>query len=454
MDASAQPQRVSLRKPFGMPRAMSSARARLQHHHVIHKICEVNMQDSSTTAADIAEKPQGPLIGIRVLDISTVIAGPFASALLGDMGAEVLKIEIPGTGDHIRHLPPHKEGVPLWSKVTNRNKRGITLDLRTPEGRDIFERLLPNYDVLVENFRPGTLASWGLDGERLRSLNPGLITLRVTGFGQTGPYAHLPGFARIFEALSGFANLCGEPEGPPMFPGFPVSDALTGVFGAYAVAAALHARERDSHQQGQEIDLSATEAMFRVMDFLPIEYDQLGNVRKRSGNLNAYSAPSDVYRTGDNRWIAMAVSAPTVFARLANAWGRKDLLADERYSSNTARLAHREGIEAIAREWFLSRTFDEASQVLRDFDVSFAPIYDISDIFSDPHFAARNAIVQVQDKELGTVRMQNVVPRFSRTPGAVWRTGPAIGQHNEEVLTDELGLDRATLAKLKQRQVI
>lgn len=397
---------------------------------------------------------KGPLVGVRVLDIATVIAGPFASALLGDMGADVLKVEIPGAGDHIRHLPPHKDGVPLWSKVTNRNKRGITLDLRTPEGRELFERLLPDYDVLVENFRPGTLASWGLDADRLKSINPGLIILRVTGFGQDGPYSSWPGFARVFEALSGFVNLCGEPDGRPMFPGFPVSDALTGVFGAFAAVAALHARDRDPQRAGQEIDLSATEAMFRVLDFLAIEHDQLGVVRKRTGSLNAYSAPSDVYRTSDDRWIAMAVSAPTVFTRLAQAWEREDLLTDERYSTNTARLAHREGIESIAQAWFRARTLDEASQTLRKFDVSFAPIYDIRDIFADPHFIAREAIVNVPDEQLGNVRMQNVVPRFSRTPGAIWRTGPDLGQHNEEVFGGELGLEATRLTALREKKVI
>lgn len=398
--------------------------------------------------------PAGPLRGVRVLDVATVIAGPFASALLGDMGAEVLKVEIPGAGDHIRHLPPYKDGVPLWSKVTNRNKRGITLDLRKDEGRQLFEQLVPRYDVLVENFRPGTLASWGLGIERLQELNPGLIVLRVTGFGQDGPYASQPGFARIFEALSGFAHLCGEPDAPPMYPGFPVSDALAGVFGAYAVVAALHARDHSPQRLGQEIDLSATESMFRVMDFLAIEYDQLGVVRQRTGNLNAYSAPSDVYRTRDGKWIAMAVSAPTVFARLARAWDREDLLVDSRFATNTARLSHREEIERIARDWFAARTLAEAGTTLRANDVSFAPIHDIQDIFADPHFAAREAIITVPDEQLGPVRMQAVVPRFSRTPGAVWRTGPAVGQHNREVLCGELGLPPHRLGELKERGVI
>nr|CBA30067.1 hypothetical protein Csp_A15300 [Curvibacter putative symbiont of Hydra magnipapillata] len=411
------------------------------------------MNTAQYSKNDEAE-PSGPLLGIRVLDISTVIAGPFASALIGDMGADVLKIEMPGTGDHIRHLPPHKEGIPLWSKVTNRNKRGITLDLRTAAGMQLLERLLPEYDVLVENFRPGTLARWGLPIERIHEINPKLVVLRVTGFGQDGPYSGLPGFARSFEALSGFVNLCGHRDGPPMYPGFPVSDALTGVFGAFAVASALLEREKSSNRCGQEIDLSATEAMFRVLDFMPIEYDQLGIVRGRQGNLNAYSAPSDVYCTSDDRWIAMAVSAPTVFARLARAWGRPDLLTNPDFCTNTARLAHREAVETIAREWFKARTFEEASQTLREYDVSFAPIHNIHDIFNDPHFQSRNAIISVNDEQLGPVRMQNVVPRFSKTPGRVWRTGPELGQHNQDVLCGELGLTQDELVKLSTLGVI
>lgn len=393
----------------------------------------------------------GPLSGVRVLDISTVVAGPFSCTLMADLGAEVLKVEMPGEGDHIRQLPPHKNGVALWSKVANRNKRGVTLDLRQPDGIELLERLLPQYDVLVENFRPGTLDRWGLDLARLRALRPDLIVLRVTGFGQTGPYRSRPGFARIFEAMSGFVNLCGEQDGPPLYPGFPVSDALTGVFGAYAVAAALLHREK--HGEGQEIDLSATEAMLRVLDFMPIEYDQLGVVRTRQGNLNAYSAPSSVYKTRDDKWVVLAVSAPTVFRRLAIAIGRVDLLEDPMYSSNTARIRNREGIEGIMENWFGAHTLAEASDILMRHEVSFSPIYDMADIAADPHFSAREVLVRIQDEELGEVSMQNVVPRFSATPGRIWRAGPGIGQHNDEVY-GELGLSAAQQAALRSRNII
>ncbi|HYG45791.1 MAG TPA: CoA transferase [Bordetella sp.] len=394
----------------------------------------------------------GPLSGIRVLDISTVVAGPFSSTLMADLGAEVLKVELPGEGDPIRQLPPHKDGIALWSKVANRNKRGITLDLRQPEGIGILERLIPRYDVLVENFRPGTLDRWGLGMERLQALRPDLIVLRVTGFGQTGPYRSRPGFARIFEAMSGFVNLCGEKDGPPLYPGFPVSDALTGVFGAYAITAALLHREK--HGKGQEIDLCATEAMLRILDFMPIEYDQLGVVRSRQGNLNAYSAPSSVYKTRDDKWVVLAVSAPTVFRRLAIAIGRADLLEDPLFRTNPARIQNRDEIEAIMENWFKAHTLSAASDILVRHEVSFSPIYDIADIVADPHFIEREVLVQVQDEDLGPVQMQNVVPRFSETPGRIWRTGPGIGQHNEEIYGQELGMSQAQQATLRERNII
>jgi crotonobetainyl-CoA:carnitine CoA-transferase CaiB-like acyl-CoA transferase len=397
-------------------------------------------------------KPSGPLLGCRVLDISTVIAGPLSATLLADYGADVLKVELPGAGDHIRQLPPHKEGKSLWTKVANRNKRGISLDLRRPEGAQLLLRLLPAFDVLVENFRPGTLDRWGLSLEQLRQANPRIIVLRVTGFGQTGPYRDRPGFARVFEAMSGFVNLCGEKDGPPTYPGYPVSDALTGVFGAYAITAALLHRERTG--EGQEIDLSAVEAMFRVLDFLPVEYDQLNVVRGRQGNLNAYSAPSDVYKTCDGKWISLAVSAPTVFRRLAVAIERPDLIDDPLFATNTARLGNRQAIEGIMISWFGGKTFDQATAILQQHEVSFSPIYDIADVFADPHFRERQMIIPVPDEDFGQVQMQNVIPRMSRTPGTVWRTGPDIGQHNHDVYLSELGLSETEQARLREAGII
>jgi crotonobetainyl-CoA:carnitine CoA-transferase CaiB-like acyl-CoA transferase len=398
--------------------------------------------------------PAGPVLGIKILDISTVIAAPLASTLLADFGAEVIKVEVPVAGDPLRHLPPHKEGIPLWTKVTNRNKRGITIDLRKPEGIDLIEKLIPTQDVLIENFRPGVLSGWGLTKDRLFELNPKLIILRVTGFGQTGPYANQPGFARVFEAMSGFADLCGEPDGPPMFAGFPISDALAGVFGALAITSALYHRERNHSDIGQEIDLSATEAMFRVLDFLAIEFDQLGTVRKRNGTRNFYSAPSDVYRTKDGCWISLAVSTPSLFTRLTKAIGQPELVLDDRFNTNAARLKNREEIEGMISQFIENRTSLEVSEIFGKWEVSYSNILNISEIFADRHIIERQAIVSVPDSDFGEVKMQCVVPRFSSTPGRIWRSGPGLGEHNQDVFNSELGLSKAETNLLKKNGVI
>ncbi len=395
----------------------------------------------------------GPLQGLKILDLSTVVAGPWACTLLADLGAEVLKVEIPGSGDALRALAPHKGDVPLWWKVTNRNKRGITLDLRKEDGREVLGRLLPDYDVLVENFRPGTLNGWNITREWLHGINPGLDILRITGFGQTGPYRNQPGFARVFEAMSGFTNLCGEPGRPPLHLGFPVADAVGGLFGALGILSALYHRKASGSQDGQEIDCSMLEAMFRMLDFLPIEYDQLGVVRERSGNASQYAAPGNIYRTSDDRWASIAASTQSIFERLCAALGRPDVAAAPEFQTNRARVEHRQRLDDIIGAEIGKRTFDELAQALTSHHVGFSPIYNIENIFNDPHFAARGAIIKVQDEQLGEVRMQNVVPAFSRTPGAVRSAGPSLGQHNDEVFT-ALGMGTHDIQRLREQQVI
>src|SRR5262249_48444673 len=276
----------------------------------------------------------GSLAGLRILDLATVVAGPFAATLLADLGAHVVKVELPDGRDGLRQLPPHKDGVPLWWKGGHRHKKGISLAVRPAEGRALFLRLLAGFDVLVENFRTGTMDKWGLDAATLFGANPRLTILRVTGFGQTGPYRARPGFARIFDAMSGFTALNGPKGGPPMNLGYPISDAIAGLFGAMAILAAAFDRLRHPDSPGQEIDLAATEAIFRVLDFLAVEYDQLGIVRERLGNLSAYAAPSNIYATRDGKWLSMAVSAQSIFERLCQAIDRPDLLADPRYADN------------------------------------------------------------------------------------------------------------------------
>jgi crotonobetainyl-CoA:carnitine CoA-transferase CaiB-like acyl-CoA transferase len=395
----------------------------------------------------------GPLNGLRVLDLSTVYAGPFAATMLADMGAEVLKVELPGSGDSLRGLPPHKDGVPLWWKVTNRNKRGVTIDLRRTEGRDLLAKLLPDYDVLVENFRPGKLDSWGITKTWMHEINPSLTILRVTGFGQTGPYSRRPGFARVFEAMTGFTNICGEADGPPLHLGFPIADAVAGLFGAVGVLAALYHRQAHGVLEGEEIDCSLMESMFRIMEFLPIEYDQLGAVRQRSGSFSQYASPGNIYKTRDGKWASIAASTQSIYERLCRALGREDLITDERFLNNPARVDNREVLDVIIRDEIAKHTVEELSVMLDENEVGFSPIYDIADIFKDPHFAARKALVDVPDDELGTVRMQNVAPVFINSPGAVRHAGPAIGQHNDEVLMG-LGLTHEQISSLKEAGVV
>lgn len=394
----------------------------------------------------------GPLAGLRVLDLSSVVAGPFAACLLGDYGARVIKVEQPGTGDALRALAPHKDGVPLWWKVTNRNKRGITLDLRRPEAREPLARLVAASDVLIENFRPGTLDDWGITGTWLRGCNPRLTILRMTGFGQTGPHRDRPGFARVFEAMSGFTNICGEEGRSPVHLGYPVSDAIGGLFGALGVLAALLDLARNPQRAGQEIDCSITEAMLRVLEFLPIEYDQLGVVRTRSGNRSQYAAPGNVYRTRDGRWASIAASTQSIFLRLCKALALDDLPADRRFIDNPARVAHRDEIDAIVAAAIERLTLAELGERLVAHEVGFSPIHDIADVFADPQMRAREAIVPVPDSELGEVRMQTVVPRFSETACAVRAAGPALDEHGEAILA-ELGFDAAQRAALRSAGV-
>jgi crotonobetainyl-CoA:carnitine CoA-transferase CaiB-like acyl-CoA transferase len=395
----------------------------------------------------------GPLSGLRVIDISCVIAGPFSAGLLADFGADVVKVEMPGVGDALRALAPHKDGVPLWWKVTNRNKRGVTLDLHLPEGREALGRLIKDADVLIENFRPGTLDKWGIDTAWLHGINPKLTVLRLTGFGQTGPKRDEPGFARVFEAMSGFTHLCGEADRDPVHLGYPISDAVGGLFGAIGVLAALYKLAADPSSAGQDIDCSITEAMLRVLEFSAIEYDQLGHVRARSGNTSQYAAPGNIYRTADQRFASIAASTQSIFVRLCTALELSDLPHDARFASNPQRVANRAELDTIISAAVGSYTLDELRSRLIAHEVGFSPIGDIADVFSDPHMQAREAIISVEDEQLGVVRMQNVVPRFSHDPCRVRSAGPAMGAHNDEVWREH-GFSVAQIALMRERKVI
>ena len=402
-----------------------------------------------------ASRPaSGPLRGLRVLDIATIVAAPFAATLLADYGADVLKVEMPGAGDGARGFPPQKDGKALWFKVTNRGKKFITLDLRKPEGLALMKRLLPRFDVLIENFRPGTLDRWGLSKEVLWALQPRLVILRATGFGQDGPYRDRPGFARVFEAMAGLTYITGEPGGEPMHNGYPMGDAIGGMFGAVGVLAALWKRARDPDAPGEEIDLSLTEATLRLLEMIPIQYDQLGLVHERSGNANQYSAPAAVFRTQDGKWVSLAGSTNAVYANNCRAIGRPDLIDDPRFRDNAHRVRHAAELNGIFAAWCAAHAQAEVVEAFTRAEGTLAPIYSVEQVFADPQMQARDAITQVPDRDFGTVRMQNVVPRFVSEPGVVRHAAGALGQDNDEVYGDWLGLSPEERARLAAQKVI
>lgn len=396
----------------------------------------------------------GPLEGLKVLDIATIIAAPFAATLLADYGAEVLKIEMPGQGDGVRSFPPFKDGKPLWWKAANRNKKFATLDLRTPDGLALFKQLLPRFDVLIENFRPGTLDRWGLPKEVLWSIQPRLVILRATAFGQDGPYRERPGFARIFEAMGGLTYITGETDGEPTHPGYPIGDSIGGLFGAVGVLAALWKRARDPDAPGEEIDLSLTEATFRLLDVLAIEHDQLGVVRSRIGNANGYSAPAAVFRTSDDHWVTLAGSTNALFAANCRAIERPDLIDDPRFATNDRRVKHASELNHIFASWCAAHSLSEVLARFNAAQGTLAPIYSIDQIATDPQVKAREVIRRVADRDFGTVAMTNVVPRFTNDPARMRHAAGDVGQDNDEVFRDWLGLSDQEIERLIDRKVI
>ncbi|KAF1061178.1 CaiB/BaiF CoA-transferase family protein [Variovorax sp.] len=396
----------------------------------------------------------GPLAGLRVLDIATVLAGPFAATLLADYGADVLKLELPGKGDGMRAFPPFKDGKSIWWKAAQRGKRFGTLDLRRPQGLALFKQLLPQFDVLIENFRPGTLDRWGLGKEVLWALKPNLVILRVTGFGQTGPYSERPGFARIFEAMGGLTTVTGHADGEPMHAGVPLGDSIGGLFGAIGILTALWPRARDPSLPGEEIDLSLTECITRLLDFMPGVNEQLGTVPTRSGNRSPYSAPSAVYRTRDDRWVSMAGSINSMFANNCCAIGRPELIDDPRLADNASRVVHEQELNRIFIDWCAARDLEEVLAAFARAGGTLAPIYGIDQVVSDPQVRARRSIVPVPDRDFGSPQMPAVVPRFAGSPSAPRHAGAALGQDNAQVYRELLGLPDDTLAQLRADGVI
>ena len=405
--------------------------------------------------AAVHPKPPHPgaLSGVRILDMATVLAGPAGATLCADHGADVVKLELPDGSDALRHMQPLKDGVPLWWKVANRGKRGITLDVRKPKGRALLLAMLPSFDVLVENFRTGTMDRWGLDTATLHRANPRLVVVRLTGFGQTGPYAARPGFARIFEAMSGFTHLTGEPGGAPLHSNFPVGDAVAGLFCAFSIAAEIARLRGDPQALGVEVDLSATEALFRLLEPLPVEHEQLAQVRGHAGNSTTYTAPSNMYRSADAVYFSLVASSQSIYARLCQAVGRPEWITDARFATNPLRVQNMRALDGELGAWFEARPFADVAARLEHHEIPFTRVYTIEDIEADAHFQARGAIIRLPDPDCGSLPAPCIVPRVTGRAMPVPRTGPALGEHNAQVY-GEFGVGERELATLRAERVI
>ena len=374
---------------------------------------------------------EGALAGVKVIDAATLFAGPFAATLLGDYGAEVMKVEHP-RGDPARRHGPSVDGVNLWWKTLARNKRIVSLYLGDQAGQEALLRLVDDADVLIENFRPGTLERWGLGWDVLSRRNPGLVLARVTGFGQHGPMAREPGFGTLAEAMSGFAAMTGEPDGPPTLPPFALADGIAGIMTAYAVMVALRARDRTG--RGQVIDLALIEPILAILGPQITVYDALGRVQPRTGNRSVHNAPRNTYRTRDGRWLAVSTSAQTIAERVVRLVGREDLIEEPWFASGEQRAAHADELDAAVGAWIAERTADEVMRAFSEAQAAVAPIYDASDIVEDPQLAALRTIVRVPDDELDEVAMLNVPFRLSETPGCIRWPGRAQDADTDAVL--------------------
>ncbi|KAB1988092.1 CaiB/BaiF CoA transferase family protein [Streptomyces triticiradicis] len=388
----------------------------------------------------------GPLDGLRVLDLATLFAGPLAATMLGDFGAEVVKVEHPSQPDPSRGHGPSKDGIGLWWKLLGRNKRTITLNLSKPGGRETLLRLAADADVIIENFRPGTLEKWDLGWAELSAANPRLILARVTAFGQFGPYAHRPGFGTLAEAMSGFAAVTGEPDAPPTLPPFGLADSIAGLTTAYAVMTALRARERTG--EGQVVDMAIIEPILTVLGPQPIWYDQLGHVQPRTGNRSANNAPRNTYRTADGSWVAVSTSAQSIAERVMRLVGRPDVIDEPWFATGADRARHADVLDGAVGAWIAGRTREEVLAAFEKAEAAIAPVQDVRDIMSDPQYQALDTLTRVEDPELGPLRMQNVLFRLSATPGAIHWAGRPHGADTDAVL-GELGLTPDEIGELR-----
>jgi crotonobetainyl-CoA:carnitine CoA-transferase CaiB-like acyl-CoA transferase len=399
------------------------------------------------------DRPDGPLQGLRVLDASTILAGPLCCQILGDFGADVIKIEHPVAGDSMRGHGASKDGHPLWWKEISRNKRTIGLSLSAPEGARLFLRLAERADVLVENFRPGTLERWGAGPEWLHEVNPRLVIVRVTGFGQTGPYSSRPGFGTLAEAMSGFAHLTGEPDGPPMLPAFGLADSIAGIAASSATMMALWHRDHNGGR-GQVVDLSLLEPIMTAVGPGPTVYDQLGYVETRHGNRSTNNAPRNTYRTKDGDWVAVSTSAQAIAERVMRLVGHPEVINEPWFASGRERAAHADLLDDYVGGWIAERTRAVVVDAFEAAGAAVAPVYSAKDIVEDPHVQATQMITTVADPDLGPMKMHDVMWRMSETPGRIRFTGRAKGADTDAILVGELGCTTDEVAALRARKIV
>jgi formyl-CoA transferase len=396
---------------------------------------------------------QGPLSDVRVVEMGQLLAGPFCGQMFADFGAEVIKLEDPAKGDPMRQWGQEKpHGLSLWWPVVARGKKSVTCNLRTEEGQALARELIATADVVIENFRPGTLEKWGLGYEQLSELNPGLVMIRVSGFGQTGPYSKRAGYGSIGEAMGGLRYVTGDPSSAPSRTGISIGDSLAGLFAALGGLIALHAR--GTHGRGQVVDSAIYEAVLAMMESLVPEYTIAGYQRERTGSILPNVAPSNLYPTSDGEFILIAANQDSVFQRLAGAMGMPELITHERFATHSARGAHHVELDKLISDWAVSLSAEELLKRLEDAAVPAGRIYRAQDMLVDPHFAARQALVTMVDPRLGEFTLQNVVPRLSGTPGEIRWLGPELGQHNEDVYGTLLDLDQDRRDDLAARGVI
>jgi succinyl-CoA--D-citramalate CoA-transferase len=398
--------------------------------------------------------PFGPLAGIRIIECGVLLAGPFCARLLADFGAEVIKVEPPGEGDPMRTTGQALEnGKSLWWPSIARNKKCITLNLRMPEGQELLRKLVAHADVLVENFRPGTMEEWGLSYDVLRQLNPGLVFTRVSGYGQTGPYRHKPGFAAVAEAFGGLRHLVGFPDRPPCRVGISLGDSLAGLFAALGTLMALYHRDVNGGQ-GQVVDTALYEAVFAVLEGILTEYERTGFIRTRTGTLLPGFAPSNLYPCRGGQWIVIAANTDGLFRRLCRLMERDELASDPQFATQVVRVQNREAIDAIITVWTADQELSSLLPRLEAATIPAGPVYTIADIVKDPHFQERDMFLTLHDRLLGAIRMPGIIPKLSETPGEARFVGPVLGEHNEEVYGGLLGLSTENIASLTARGVL